>query len=150
MLTVPVAIGGGLLGLLLTDQNQSLFSQVGLIMLVGLAAKNGILIVEFINQLRDEGMAYDEAIVEASVLRLRPVLMTTLTTVMGSLPLVFGTGAGAETRLVVGVVILYGVALSAVFTLLVVPLAYRAVSRRTGSPGDTSRRVDAALETALG
>ncbi len=146
MLTVPVAIGGGLLGLLLTDQNQSLFSQVGLIMLVGLAAKNGILIVEFINQLRDEGMAYDEAIVEASVLRLRPVLMTTLTTVMGSLPLVFGTGAGAETRLVVGVVILYGVALSAVFTLLVVPLAYRAVSRRTGSPGDTSRRVDAALE----
>jgi multidrug efflux pump len=150
MLTVPVAIGGGLLGLLLTGQNQSLFSQVGLIMLVGLAAKNGILIVEFINQLRDEGMAYDEAIVEASVLRLRPVLMTTLTTVMGSLPLVFGTGAGAETRLVVGVVILYGVALSAVFTLLVVPLAYRAVSRRTGSPGDTSRRVDAALETALG
>lgn len=146
MLTVPVAIGGGLLGLLLTDQNQSLFSQVGLIMLVGLAAKNGILIVEFINQLRDEGLAYDEAIVEASVLRLRPVLMTTLTTVMGSLPLVFGTGAGAETRLVVGVVILYGVALSAVFTLLVVPLAYRAVSRRTGSPGDTSRRVDAALE----
>jgi multidrug efflux pump len=146
MLTVPVAIGGGLLGLLLTGQNQSLFSQVGLIMLVGLAAKNGILIVEFINQLRDEGMDYDEAVVEASVLRLRPVLMTTLTTVMGSLPLVFGTGAGAETRLVVGVVILYGVALSAVFTLLVVPLAYRAVSRRTGSPGDTSRRVDAALE----
>ncbi len=146
MLTVPVAIGGGLLGLLLTGQNQSLFSQVGLIMLVGLAAKNGILIVEFINQLRDEGMDYDQAVVEASVLRLRPVLMTTLTTVMGSLPLVFGTGAGAETRLVVGVVILYGVALSAVFTLLVVPLAYRAVSRRTGSPGDTSRRVDAALE----
>ena len=146
MLTVPVAIGGGLLGLLLTGQNQSLFSQVGLIMLVGLAAKNGILIVEFINQLRDEGMDYDEAIIEASVLRLRPVLMTTLTTVMGSLPLVFGTGAGAETRLVVGVVILYGVALSAVFTLIVVPLAYRAVSRRTGSPGDTSRRVDAALE----
>ena len=148
MLTVPVAVGGGLLGLLLTDQNQSLYSHVSLIMLVGLAAKNGILIVEFINQLRDEGMSYDEAIVEASVLRLRPVLMTTLTTVMGSLPLVFGSGAGAETRLVVGVVILYGVAFSGIFTLLVVPLAYRAVSRRTGSPGDTSRRVDDALAAA--
>lgn len=147
MLTVPIAVGGALIGLLLMGQNQSLYSQVGMIMLVGLAAKNGILIVEFINQLRDEGMAYDEAILEASTLRLRPVLMTTLTTVMGSLPLVFGTGAGAETRFVVGVVILYGVALSSVLTLFVVPLAYRALSRRTGSPGDMSRKVDAALGT---
>ena len=148
MLTVPIAVGGALIGLHLMGQNQSLYSQVGMIMLVGLAAKNGILIVEFINQLRDEGMAYDEAILEASTLRLRPVLMTTLTTVMGSLPLIFGSGAGAETRFVVGVVILFGVAVSSAFTLVVVPLAYRAISRRTGRTGDISRKVDAALAEA--
>jgi len=148
MLTVPIAVGGALIGLLVMGQNQSLYSQVGMIMLVGLAAKNGILIVEFINQLRDEGMAYDDAVIEASSTRLRPVLMTTLTTVMGSVPLFLGGGPGAETRLVVGVVIMFGVAVSAVLTLIVVPLAYRAISRRTGSPGDMSRKVDAALAAA--
>ncbi len=93
-------------------------------------------------------MAYDDAVIEASSTRLRPVLMTTLTTVMGSVPLFLGGGPGAETRLVVGVVIMFGVAVSAVLTLIVVPLAYRAISRRTGSPGDMSRKVDAALAAA--
>jgi multidrug efflux pump len=146
MLTVPIAVAGGLLGLLLDGQNQSIYSSIGLIMLVGLATKNGILIVEFINQLRDEGMEYMEAIVEASVLRLRPIVMTVLTTLMGSLPLIVSSGAGAETRRVVGVVILFGVGLSAVFTLFVVPTVYRVVSARTGSPGDRSREVDAAID----
>jgi multidrug efflux pump len=149
MLTVPIAVAGGLLGLLLAGENQSIYSSIGLIMLVGLATKNGILIVEFINQLRDEGVAYLDAVVQASVLRLRPILMTALTTLMGSLPLILSSGPGAETRRVVGVVILFGVGLSALFTLFVVPVVYRVVSARTSSPEWRSRKVDAALAVAV-
>ena len=145
MLTVPIAVAGGLIGLLLTGENQSIYSSIGLIMLVGLATKNGILIVEFVNQLRDEGVTYLEAIVQASVMRLRPIAMTVLTTLMGSIPLIISSGPGAETRRVVGVVILFGVGLSALFTLFVVPVVYRVVSARTGSPEARSREVDAAL-----
>lgn len=145
MLTVPIAIGGALLGLLVTGLNQSLYTQIGMIMLVGLAAKNGILIVEFINQLREEGRSYDDAIVEAASLRLRPITMTVLTTLMGTLPLVLSSGAGSETRYVTGVVILSGVGMSAVFTLFVVPLVYRAISRKTQDPGTAGRRLEAAL-----
>jgi multidrug efflux pump len=149
MLAVPVAVAGALLGLYLTGQAQSIYSQIGMIMLVGLAAKNGILIVEFINQLRSEGMPFEEAVIEASVMRFRPIAMTGLTTVMGSLPLVFTSGAGAETRFVVGIVILFGVATSTIFTLLVIPVAYRLISKKSGTPGATSRKVDEALgETA--
>lgn len=151
MLAVPVAVAGALLGLYLTGQAQSIYSQIGMIMLVGLAAKNGILIVEFINQLRSEGMPFEEAVIEASVLRFRPIAMTGLTTVMGSLPLVFTSGAGAETRFVVGIVILFGVATATIFTLLVIPVAYRIISKKSGTPGATSRKVDEALgETVAG
>jgi len=150
MLAVPVAVAGALLGLYLTGQAQSIYSQIGMIMLVGLAAKNGILIVEFINQLRSEGMPFEEAVIEASVLRFRPIAMTGLTTVMGSLPLVFTSGAGAETRFVVGIVILFGVATSTIFTLLVIPVAYRIISKKSGTPGATSRRVDEALGETVG
>ncbi|MFO0442476.1 MAG: efflux RND transporter permease subunit, partial [bacterium] len=97
MLTVPVAVAGALLGLQVMGLNQSIYSQIGLIMLIGLAAKNGILIVEFINQLRDEGVAFREAILQASEQRLRPIVMTALATVMGALPLMLGKGAGYET-----------------------------------------------------
>ncbi len=148
MLAVPIAVVGALLGLYLTGQAQSIYSQIGMIMLIGLAAKNGILIVEFINQLRSEGTSFDKAVIDGSVLRFRPIAMTGLTTVMGSLPLVVSSGAGAETRFVVGVVILFGVALSALFTLFVVPVTYRLVSRHSGSPGDRSRQVDEALAEA--
>lgn len=148
MLAVPVAVVGALVGLQLTGQAQSIYSQIGMIMLIGLAAKNGILIVEFVNQLRSEGMDFDKAVIEGSVLRFRPIAMTGLTTVMGSLPLVFTSGAGAETRFVVGVVILFGVSISMLFTLFVIPISYRLISRKSGSPGDTSRRVDEALAAA--
>ncbi|MAS94983.1 MAG: multidrug transporter AcrB [Verrucomicrobiales bacterium] len=148
MLAVPIAVVGALLGLLLTGQAQSIYSQIGMIMLIGLAAKNGILIVEFINQLRSEGKDFEEAVVEGSVLRFRPIAMTGLTTVMGSLPLVITSGAGSETRFVVGVVILFGVSISILFTLFVIPISYRLISRKSGSPGDTSRRVDEALAAA--
>ncbi|CAN5468352.1 efflux RND transporter permease subunit [soil metagenome] len=145
MLSVPVAVAGALLGLYLTGQAQSIYSQIGMIMLIGLAAKNGILIVEFVNQLRDEGLDFDEAVIEASALRFRPIVMTGLTTVMGVLPLVISSGAGAETRFVVGIVIIFGVAIAMLFTLFVVPVVYRLISRKTGSPNANTKRLEQAL-----
>lgn len=145
MLTVPVAIAGALLGLQYSGLNQSIYSQIGLIMLIGLAAKNGILIVEFVNQLRDEGVDFREAILQASEKRLRPIVMTALATVMGALPLMYGQGAGYETRMVVGVVIVYGVSLATIVTLFLVPMMYALIARHTGSPMDVSRRLESAL-----
>jgi len=143
MLTVPLAVGGGLLGLYLTGGSLNLYSQIGLIMLVGLAAKNGILIVEFANQLRDIGRDFDTALVEASLTRLRPILMTSVTTAAGAVPLIVSSGAGAETRFVIGVVVLSGVLVSTVLTLYIVPVAYLLLARRTGSPGAVRRRLEA-------
>jgi multidrug efflux pump len=148
MLTVPMAVAGALLGLLLMGMNQSIHSQIGLIMLIGLAAKNGILIVEFVNQLRDEGVAFREAVLQASVQRLRPILMTALATVMGALPLMLGRGAGYETRRVVGVVIVFGVGLATLVTLLLVPMMYSLLSRRTGSPQAVAKRLEEQLNEA--
>tara|TARA_R110002096_G_scaffold95425_2_gene213941 strand:- start:671 stop:3787 length:3117 start_codon:yes stop_codon:yes gene_type:complete len=145
MLAVPVAVVGGLFGLWVTGLAQNIYTQIGTIMLIGLAAKNGILIVEFINQLRDEGLKFNQAVLDGSVRRLRPIVMTGLTTLMGSVPLVITSGAGAETRVVIGVVILFGVAFAAVFTLVVVPLGYQLIARRTKSPEEHIRKLNAAL-----
>jgi multidrug efflux pump len=124
MLTVPLAVAGALLGLWLCGQTLNIYSQIGIIMLVGLAAKNGILIVEFANQLREQGMEPAEAVLDASVLRLRPIIMTSVTAVMGAVPLVLASGAGAESRFVIGVVVIAGVLVSTLLSLLVVPLMY--------------------------
>ena len=142
MLTVPLAMAGALLGLWATGQSLNIYSEIGLIMLVGLAAKNGILIVEFANQLRDQGRAFQEALLEAADVRLRPIVMTGITTAAGSLPLLLSSGAGAETRTVIGTVILSGVIAATVFTLFVVPVTYDLLARHTGSPGDTRRRLE--------
>lgn len=139
MLTVPLAITGALAGLFLVGGTLNIYTQVGLIMLVGLAAKNGILIVEFVNQLRDQGTAFREAILEASGTRLRPIIMTGITTVAGSLPLIFSSGAGAETRFAIGVVMFFGVLAATAFTLIVVPVTYSVLCKHTGSPGDVRR-----------
>ncbi|WP_321397262.1 efflux RND transporter permease subunit [Emcibacter sp.] len=135
LLTVPFAMTGAFLGLKLTGQSLNIYSQIGIIMLVGLAAKNGILIVEFANQLRDKGEEFMEALLEASRKRLRPIVMTSITTVMGSVALVLGTGAGAETRFVIGVVVISGVLIGTFFTLFIVPVAYMILARGSSSPG---------------
>ncbi|TVP92271.1 MAG: efflux RND transporter permease subunit [Pseudomonadaceae bacterium] len=141
MFGVPMAIGGALLGLWLTGNSLNLYSQIGLVMLIGLAAKNGILIVEFANQLRDAGKPFDEALVEASTLRLRPILMTGVTTVAGAIPLVLAFGPGAETRSVIGIVVMSGVSVSMFLTLFVIPVLYSLLARGTGSPSATRQRL---------
>jgi len=150
MFSVPLAMAGGLLGLWLTGGSLNIYSEVGLIALVGLAAKNGILIVEFANQLRDEGKSFDEALIEASTIRLRPILMTGITTVAGAVPLMLSFGAGAETRTAIGVVILAGVSVATFMTLFVVPVAYQLLARGTGSPGDVRRRLERELDGETG
>lgn len=141
MLTVPLATFGALLGLYFTDQSLNIYSQIGIIMLVGLAAKNGILIVEFANQLRDQGEAFEQAILDAAAARLRPILMTAITTAAGAVPLILATGAGAETRLVIGVVVLVGISVATVFTLLVIPVVYSLLARRTHSPSYVAQQL---------
>ena len=145
MLTVPLAIAGALLGLYLTGKTLNLYSQIGLIMLVGLAAKNGILIVEFANQLRDAGREFHAALLEATEVRFRPIVMTGITTAAGSLPLLLSSGAGSETRAVMGTVILAGVLAATLFTLFIVPVAYDLLARRTGSPQRLTRRLEQEL-----
>jgi multidrug efflux pump len=142
MMTVPLAVAGALLGLFVTDGSINVFSQIGCIMLIGLAAKNGILIVEFANQLRDRGVAFEQAIVEASAIRLRPVLMTSLCTVFGAVPLLIATGAGAESRQAIGSVVVYGVTFSMLLTLYVVPVVYSLVARNTQSPEHISKLIE--------
>lgn len=141
MLTVPLATGGALLGLYLTGQTLNIFSQIGLVMLIGLAAKNGILIVEFANQLRDEGHPFEEALYRAALLRLRPILMTSLTSVVGAIPLLLAFGAGAEARFVLGVVIFFGVLVATLLTLFVLPAAYLLLARNSSTPGRVSKKI---------
>jgi len=146
MLTVPLAMAGALLGLYLTGQSLNIYSQIGLIMLIGLSAKNGILIVEFANQLRDAGRPFHDALFEAAGVRLRPIVMTGITTMAGSVPLLLSSGAGTETRIVIGTVILSGVLAATLFTLFVVPVAYDQLAQNTGSPGDTRKRLDREMQ----
>jgi multidrug efflux pump len=142
MLTVPLAVAGALLGLYLTGSSLNIYSQIGIIMLIGIAAKNGVLIVEFINQLRDAGRDFEQAIIEAAGIRLRPVIMTTLSTAMGSIPLLLAIGAGSESRNVLGVVIFSGVTIASLLTLFVVPAFYHLLARRTGSPKAITRELE--------
>ena len=139
MTTVPLAVFGALLGLFLTDNSLNIYSNIGLIILVGIASKNGILIVEFANQLRDEGKAFRDALIEACDLRLRPVLMTAISTLMGAIPLIMATDAGSESRVLLGTVIFSGVLMTTITTLFVVPVVYNLIARKTGSPETVAR-----------
>ncbi|MDT0593397.1 efflux RND transporter permease subunit [Glaciecola petra] len=142
MLTVPLALVGAYVGLYLSGFSINIYSQIGLVMLIGLAAKNGILIVEFTNQLRDAGAEFEEAIKRASMLRLRPIVMTAFTTLFSALPLVLATGPGAESRAVIGMVIFSGVLFSVFMTLFIIPTAYSYLARRTGSPLKRTKKLE--------
>ncbi|MCX7552837.1 efflux RND transporter permease subunit [Marinicella sp. S1101] len=141
MFTVPLAMGGGLLGLFLMGGSINIYSQIGLIILIGLATKNGILIVEFANQIRDMGYNFNRATLMASKVRFRPIVMTGLTTIAGSIPLLIASGAGAETRVVIGTVILFGVVAATLFTLFIVPVAYSLLARNTSSPETVAKNL---------
>ena len=141
-LTVPLAVLGALIGLWATGGSLNLFSQIGIVMLVGLAAKNGILIVEFANQLRDEGRSVDEAIAESAAVRLRPILMTSIATVMGAVPLVVAGGPGSASRATIGVVVIFGVSFSTLLSLYVVPAFYRLLAPYTHSPEALARKLE--------
>jgi multidrug efflux pump len=143
MLTVPLAIAGALGGLYLAGSSLNVYSQVGILVLIGLAAKNGILIVEFANQLRNRGKPVAEAILESARTRLRPVLMTSVSTAIGAVPLVLASGAGAESRFTIGVVIISGVVLSTVLTLFLVPLAYSLLAGFTSATNRIEREIEA-------
>lgn len=143
--TVPLAVAGGVIGLALMGKSLNLYSQIGIVMLVGLAAKNGILIVEFANQLRDEGAEIFDAIQRAAARRLRPILMTSIATVAGAIPLMIASGAGAAARSAIGVVIVFGVSLATLITLFLIPILYARLAGYTGSPGDVSRKLEAEM-----
>ena len=131
MLTVPLAILGGILGLLVVGSSLNVYSQIALVILIGLSAKNGILIVEFANQLRKEGKKFEHAIIDAATIRLRPILMTSLSTIFGVLPLIIGSGPGAASRLTVGITIFGGMLFSTFFTLYVIPTIYSIIGKNT-------------------
>jgi multidrug efflux pump len=145
MVTVPLALLGAVLGLRLYGLTVNIFSEIAVIMLIGIAAKNGVLIVEFANQLRDRGHEFVDALVGSAVTRLRPVLMTSLCTAFGALPLLLASGAGAEQRRPIGIVVFYGMLVSVFLTLFAVPTAYAILARKTRSPQHVSRIVDRLL-----
>ena len=142
LMTVPLAMLGALLGLWFYDSSVNVFSQIGAILLIGLSAKNGVLIVEFANQLRDRGYEIRQAVLDAAMIRFRPILMTSTATTFGALPLLLGTGAGWESRQPIGIVIVFGVAISAVLTLFIVPALYALFARNTSSPHAVSRIIE--------
>jgi multidrug efflux pump subunit AcrB len=124
MLTVPLALAGALLSLWIFGQTLNIFSEIGMIMLIGLVTKNGILIVEFANQKREQGLSKMEAVLEASRQRLRPILMTSLATSFGALPIALSLGAASTSRVPLGIVVVGGIIFSLVLTLFVIPAIY--------------------------
>ncbi len=145
LVTVPLALTGALVGLFLFNSTINIFSQIGCIMLIGIACKNGILIVEFANQLRDRGVEFVEAVIQSSATRLRPVLMTSLCTAFGAVPLMLAHGAGAESRESIGATVFFGTLVSLGMTLYVVPSLYLLIARNTRSPEYMSRLIDGLL-----
>lgn len=142
MFTVPLGMVGAIAALMAMGLTMNIYTQIGIIMLIGLAAKNGILIVEFANQLRDAGRPFEEALFEAAKLRLRPILMTAISTVIGAVPLLLASGAGAASRKCLGAVIVYGGLSSCILTLFIVPVAYLTLAKWERSPQALARELD--------
>mgnify|MGYP002759429191 FL=1 len=130
MLTVPLALAGAFITLYAFGQTLNIFSQIGIIILIGLVTKNGILIVEFANHKIEEGLSVMDAAREAAAARLRPILMTSLATILGAVPIAFAIGAGAKSRIPMGLVIIGGLLFSLILTLYVIPAMYTFLSRK--------------------
>ena len=141
LFSTPLAVTGGLLALHIQGITLNIFSQIGMILLIGLMAKNGILVVEFANQLREEGRSVRDAIMESAVVRLRPILMTSIATIFGAVPIAMATGAGAESREALGVVIVGGMGLATFVTLFAVPALYLLLAPMTQPMGAIARRL---------
>ncbi len=148
MLTVPFGLAAAVFSLYLTDTSVNLYSQIGLVMLIGLLAKNAILLVEFADQKRDQGIAVREAILQAGQVRLRPIMMTLMSTILGGLPLILSTGAGAEARNAIGWVVFGGLGIAVVFTLYLTPVLYDLLARFTQPRADEAQRLKSELDQA--
>jgi HAE1 family hydrophobic/amphiphilic exporter-1 len=148
MITVPFGLACAVYAVFFTGGSLNVYSQIGLIMVVGIMAKNGILIVEFANQLRDQGLSVRDAVEEAANIRLRPVLMTMIATVLGGVPLVISTGAGAEARQALGWIIVGGLGFAAVSTLLLTPVAYLLIARFSKPKAHEEQRLQEELDQA--
>jgi multidrug efflux pump subunit AcrB len=146
MLTVPFGIAAAIYALYLTGNSINIYSQIGLVMLIGLIAKNSILLVEFADQLRDRGMAVNDAIVQAASVRLRPIMMTLMSTILGGLPLILSTGAGSEARNSIGWVVFGGLGIAVVFTLFLTPVLYKLIAPFSKPRADESNRLQTELE----
>ncbi|MFV1467750.1 efflux RND transporter permease subunit [Idiomarina sp. HB] len=148
MLTVPFGIAAAIYALFLTGTSMNIYSQIGLVMLIGLLAKNSVLLVEFADQLRDRGMEVREAIEEAALIRLRPIMMTLVSTILGGLPLILSSGAGAEARNSIGWVVFGGLGLATLFTLYLTPVLYLWLARFTKPRADESARLENEMQQA--
>ncbi|GBL05777.1 efflux RND transporter permease subunit [Glaciecola sp. KUL10] len=148
MLTVPFGIAAAVFALYLTGTSINVYSQIGLVMLIGLLAKNSILLVEFADQLRDKGETVKDAILKAGEVRLRPIMMTLMSTILGGLPLILSTGAGAESRNAIGWVVFGGLGIAAVFTLYLTPVIYLALARFAKPRANETRRLEKEMQDA--
>ncbi|WP_331371593.1 efflux RND transporter permease subunit [Sinorhizobium chiapasense] len=148
MSTVPLGLACAVFAMIITGNTLNIYSQIGLVMLVGIMAKNGILIVEFANQLRDRGQDVRSAIENAANIRLRPVMMTMIATVVGALPLVLASGAGAEARIALGWVLVGGLGLAVIVTLYLTPVAYLVIARFTKPHADEERKLHEEMDAA--
>ncbi|GAB2700822.1 efflux RND transporter permease subunit [Aliiglaciecola sp. 3_MG-2023] len=148
ILTVPFGIAAALFALYITGISINIYSQIGLVMLIGLLAKNSILLVEFADQMRDQGYSVYQAIIEAGKVRLRPIMMTLVSTILGGLPLILSSGAGAEARNAIGWVVFGGLGIAVVFTLYLTPVLYLGLARFTKPRADEAKRLDEELDKA--
>ena len=147
MITVPLALAGALLSLFIFGQTLNIFSEIGMIMLIGLVTKNGILIVEFANKKREEGANKMDAILHASQQRLRPILMTSLATSLGALPIALGLGASSTSRVPLGIVVVGGILFSLILTLFIIPAIYTYLSGKHKGEEKNAEEVSAVEET---
>ena len=148
MLTVPFGIAAAIYALFLTGTSMNIYSQIGLVMLIGLLAKNSVLLVEFADQLRDRGLSVRKAIEEAALIRLRPIMMTLVSTILGGLPLILSAGAGAEARNSIGWVVFGGLGLATLFTLYLTPVLYLWLARFTKPRADEASRLEKEMQEA--